>query len=116
MRRLPDMPGGRAAGRPGAGAAWRHGVRAALRCGNLMAVVLATGVLGLRVMAVVTVAIAAERLVPAGGERVARMVVGGVAIGAGFVMIMCAAGLGRLRRAARPAEALQPTPHGPAAA
>ncbi|HKT62359.1 MAG TPA: DUF2182 domain-containing protein [Burkholderia sp.] len=76
------------------GAAWRHGVRAALRCGaccgNLMAIALAAGVMDLRVMAVVTVAIAAERLAPAGG-RVAR-IVGGVAIGAGAAMIACAAG------------------------
>lgn len=85
------------AGRPGAGAAWRHGVRAALRCGaccgNLMAAALAMGVMDLRVMAVVTVAIAAERLVPAGDERVVRMIVGGVAIGAGLTMTLCAAGL-----------------------
>ncbi|WP_175777099.1 DUF2182 domain-containing protein [Burkholderia anthina] len=85
------------AGRPGAAAAWRHGARAALRCGaccgNLMVAALATGVMDLRVMAVVTVAIAAERLVPAGGERVVRMSVGGVAIGAGLMMTLCAAGL-----------------------
>ncbi|WP_175697221.1 DUF2182 domain-containing protein [Burkholderia ambifaria] len=78
---------------PSAGAAWRHGVRAALRCGaccgNLMAVALAAGMMDLRVMAVVTVAIAAERLVPA-GESVAR-IVGGVATGAGAAMIVCAA-------------------------
>lgn len=77
------------------GAAWRHGVRAAIRCGaccgNLMAVALAAGMMDLRVMAVVTVAIAAERLVPAGGQ-VAR-IVGGVAIGGGMVMIVRAAGL-----------------------
>ncbi|WP_175723112.1 DUF2182 domain-containing protein [Burkholderia ambifaria] len=81
------------AGRAGAGSAWRHGVRAALRCGaccgNLMAVALAAGMMDLRVMAVVTVAIAAERLVPA-GERVAR-IVGGVATGASAAMIACAA-------------------------
>ncbi|BBA42525.1 membrane protein [Burkholderia contaminans] len=78
-----------------AGAAWRHGVRAAIRCGaccgNLMAVALAAGMMDLRVMAVVTVAIAAERLVPAGG-RVAR-IVGCVAVGGGVVMIVRAAGL-----------------------
>lgn len=89
------------AGRPGAsaGAAWRHGVRAALRCGaccgNLMAAALAAGVMDLRVMAVVTAAIAAERLVPAGGARAVRMIAGGVAIGAGLMMIMCAARLAR---------------------
>ncbi|WP_438820197.1 DUF2182 domain-containing protein [Burkholderia contaminans] len=78
-----------------AGAAWRHGVRAATRCGaccgNLMAVALAAGMMDLRVMAVVTVAIAAERLAPAGG-RVAR-IVGCVVVGGGMVMIVRAAGL-----------------------
>lgn len=89
-RHAPDDEGAR---RSGAGAAWRHGARAATRCGaccgNLMAIALAAGVMDLRVMAVVTMAIAAERLVPA-GERVAR-IVGGVAIGAGAAMIACAA-------------------------
>ncbi|OXJ20838.1 DUF2182 domain-containing protein [Burkholderia sp. AU6039] len=78
-----------------AGAAWRHGVRAAIRCGaccgNLMAVALAAGMMDLRVMAFVTVAIAAERLAPAGG-RVAR-IVGCVVVGGGMVMIVRAAGL-----------------------
>ncbi|RQS14021.1 DUF2182 domain-containing protein [Burkholderia sp. Bp8998] len=77
----------------GAAVAWWYGVRTALRCGaccgNLMAVALAAGLMDLRVMAVVTVAIAAERLAPA-GERVAR-IVGGVAVGAGAAMIACAA-------------------------
>ncbi|KVL41958.1 hypothetical protein WS98_04720 [Burkholderia territorii] len=81
--------------RPGAAAAiaWRCGVRTALHCGaccgNLMAVALAAGMMDLRVMAAVTVAIAAERLAPA-GERVAR-IVGGLAVGAGAAMIVCAA-------------------------
>ncbi|KAG8154018.1 DUF2182 domain-containing protein [Burkholderia catarinensis] len=81
--------------RTAAGAAWRYGVRAAMRCsaccGNLMVVALAAGVMDLRVMAAVTVAIAAERLAPA-GERVAR-IAGGVAIAGGIVMIVRAAGL-----------------------
>ncbi|WP_321801259.1 DUF2182 domain-containing protein [Burkholderia sp. BCC1988] len=76
-----------------AAVAWRYGVRTALRCGaccgNLMAVALAAGMMDLRVMAVVTVAVAAERLAPA-GVRVAR-IVGGVAIGAGAAMIAWAA-------------------------
>ncbi|KAB0630773.1 DUF2182 domain-containing protein, partial [Burkholderia latens] len=75
--------------KPVAAAAWRYGMRAALRCGaccaNLMAVSLAAGMMDLRVMAIVTAAIAAERLAPAGG-RVAR-IVGGVAIGAGAAML-----------------------------
>ncbi|WP_322023555.1 DUF2182 domain-containing protein [Burkholderia sp. BCC1977] len=91
-RHAPDDACARRAGARAA-VAWRYGVRTALRCGaccaNLMAVALAAGVMDLRVMAVVTVAIAAERLAPA-GERVAR-IVGGVAIGAGAVMIACAA-------------------------
>lgn len=78
-----------------AGAAWRHGVRAAMRCGmccgNLMAIALAAGMMDLRVMAAVTVAIAAERLAPSGG-RVAR-IAGCVAVGAGIAMIVRAAGL-----------------------
>ncbi|WP_423757906.1 DUF2182 domain-containing protein [Burkholderia sp. NLJ2] len=80
--------------RTDAGAAWRHGVQVAMRCGaccgNLMAVALAAGMMDLRVMAAVTVAIAAERLAP--GERVARLV-GGIAIGGGIAMIARAAGL-----------------------
>ncbi|AFQ47876.1 DUF2182 domain-containing protein [Burkholderia cepacia] len=94
-RHVPDAECTRRAG-AGAGAAWRYGVQAALRCGaccgNLMAIALAAGAMDLRVMAVVTAAIAAERLAPAGGERGARMLVGGVAIGAGVVMIARAAG------------------------
>ena len=81
--------------RSDAGAAWRHGVRTATRCGaccgNLMAIALAAGMMDLRVMAAMTVAIAAERLAPA-GERVARLV-GGIAIGGGLAMIARAAGL-----------------------
>ncbi|MCA8018488.1 DUF2182 domain-containing protein [Burkholderia metallica] len=81
------------------GAAWRYGVRAALRCGaccgNLMTVALAVGMMDLRVMAAVTVAIAAERLAPAGGRigvRIARLV-GCVAAGGGLAMIARGAGL-----------------------
>ncbi|KGB99654.1 MULTISPECIES: DUF2182 domain-containing protein [Burkholderia] len=75
--------------------AWRYGVRAATRCGaccgNLMAVALAAGMMDLRVMAAVTVAIAAERVAPA-GERVAR-IVGCAAVAGGAAMIVRAAGL-----------------------
>lgn len=75
--------------------AWRYGVHAAIRCGaccgNLMAVALAAGMMDLRVMTVVTVAIAAERVAPA-GRRVARIVGCGVAAG-GIAMIARAAGL-----------------------
>ncbi|NTZ08753.1 DUF2182 domain-containing protein [Burkholderia metallica] len=75
--------------------AWRYGVHAAIRCGaccgNLMAVALAAGMMDLRVMAAVAMAIAAERVAPAGG-RVARIVGCGVMAG-GIAMIVRAAGL-----------------------
>ncbi|KVN06366.1 DUF2182 domain-containing protein [Burkholderia diffusa] len=91
-RHAPDDACARRAG-AAAAVAWWYGVRTALRCGaccgNLMAVALAAGMMDLRVMAAVTVAVAAERLAPA-GERVAR-IVGGLAIGAGAAMIACAA-------------------------
>jgi predicted metal-binding membrane protein len=57
-----------------------------------MAILLAIGVMDLRAMAVVTVAITAERLVPA-GERVARLT-GAVAVVAGLFQVARAAGLG----------------------
>jgi predicted metal-binding membrane protein len=79
-----------------AGTAWRHGLRLGLHCsrccGGLMAVLLVTGVMDLRAMALVAAAITAERLAPA-GERVARAL-GGVAVGAGLFLIARAAGLG----------------------
>jgi len=79
-----------------AGTAWRLGVRLGLHCGhccvNLMAILLVIGVMDLRAMAVVTAAITAERLAPA-GERVARAI-GTVVVGAGFFLIARAAGLG----------------------
>jgi predicted metal-binding membrane protein len=58
----------------GAGAAWRYGVRLGLHCSaacaGLTAILLAVGVMDLRAMVLVAVAITAERLAPA-GERVA---------------------------------------------
>jgi predicted metal-binding membrane protein len=76
--------------------AWRHGLRLGLHCGhccaNLMAILLVIGVMDLRVTAVVTAAITAERLAPA-GERVARAT-GLVAVGAGLLLIARAGGLG----------------------
>jgi len=78
-----------------AGTAWREGVRFGLHCGtscaNLTAILLAIGVMDLRVMVVVTVAITLERLAP-NGERVARAI-GGVIVGAGLVLVARAAGL-----------------------
>ena len=58
-----------------AGTAWRHGVRLGLHCScccaGLTAILFVIGVMDVRAMAVVTAAIAVERLAP-GGERVAR--------------------------------------------
>jgi predicted metal-binding membrane protein len=80
----------------GAGTAWRYGLRLGLHCSQccagLMAVLLVIGVMELRAMAVVGAAITIERLAPA-GERVAR-VTGAVAVGAGLILIVRAAGLG----------------------
>ena len=78
-----------------AGMAWRHGVSLGLHCSaccaNLTAILLVLGVMDLGAMAVVTAAITAERLAPA-GERIAR-VLGAVAVGAGLVLIVRAVGL-----------------------
>jgi predicted metal-binding membrane protein len=77
------------------GEAWRHGVRLGLHCGYCcagpMAILLVAGVMDLRVMAIVTAAITAERLAPA-GERVARAL-GVVALAAGSLLIARARGL-----------------------
>ena len=79
-----------------AGTAWRHGralgVQCSRCCGGLMLIPLVVGVMDLRTMAVVTAAITAERLAPA-GERVAR-VIGVVVVGAGLLLIVRAAVLG----------------------
>jgi predicted metal-binding membrane protein len=57
-----------------------------------MAILLVSGVMDLRVMAVVGAVITAERLTPA-GMRVARAI-GAVVVGAGLFLIAQAAGLG----------------------
>jgi predicted metal-binding membrane protein len=79
-----------------AGTAWRHGLRLGLDCArccaSLMAILLVIGVMDLRAMAVVTAAITAERLAPA-GERIARAS-GAAAVGWGLFLIARAAGLG----------------------
>ena len=76
--------------------AWRHGLRLGLHCSycsaGLTAILLVAGVMDLRAMAVVTAAITAERLAPA-GERAARAI-GAVVNAAGVVLIVRAAGLG----------------------
>ena len=91
--RKEDTPAcGRGSGSD-AGSAWRHGVRLGLQCsaccGNLMAVPLVVGVMDLRAMAVVTVAIAVERLAPQ-GMRLARAI-GAALIAAGLFLIAQAA-------------------------
>jgi predicted metal-binding membrane protein len=79
-----------------AGTAWRHGLHLGLHCyyccAGLMTILLVIGVMDLRAMAVVTAAITAERLAPA-GEQVARAI-GVVVIGVGFFLIARATGLG----------------------
>ena len=79
-----------------AGTAWRHGVCLGLHCSQacagLTAVLLTLGIMDLRVMAAVTAAITAERLVPNIG-RVARAI-GVVVVALGLLMIARAAGLG----------------------
>ena len=78
-----------------AGTAWRHGMRLGFHCScssaGLTVILLVMGVMDLRVMAVVTAAITAERLVPA-GERVARAI-GVIVVGAGMLLLARAAGL-----------------------
>ena len=90
-----EMPGATHMLRAEAGSAWRYGLRLGLHCAcscaGLTVVLLAFGVMDLRAMALVTVAITAERLAPA-GERVAR-VIGGLLIGGGLFLIARAAGL-----------------------
>ena len=78
------------------GETWRHGVRLGLHCGrccaNLMAVLLAIGIMDLRAMAVVAAAIAVERVAPA--SATAARVIGVAVVGAGLVLIAHASGLG----------------------
>ena len=76
-----------------AGTAWRHGMRLGLHCGrccaNWMLIPFVIGMMDLRVMAVVTAAIAVERLAP-DSERVARAL-GLIIVGAGVLLIARAA-------------------------
>ena len=73
----------------GIDSAWRYGLRlgldCSLCCAGLMAILLVAGVMDLRVMAAVTLAITAER-VASNGRRAAQAV-GAVAVGAGFVLM-----------------------------
>jgi predicted metal-binding membrane protein len=90
-----EAPGGGRTVPADAGTAWRYGLRLGLHCiycsAGPTAILLVTGVMDLRAMAVVTAAITLERLAPA-GERVARAI-GAVALGAGWLLIARAAGL-----------------------
>jgi predicted metal-binding membrane protein len=74
---------------PDARSAWRYGLHLGVRCGcccaNLMAILLAIGVMDLRAMAAVTAAISLERLTPA-GERIAR-VTGAVIVATGLLLV-----------------------------
>jgi predicted metal-binding membrane protein len=87
---------GRGCGLPAStDSAWRQGLRLGLRCSYCCAgptaVLFGLGVMDLRAMAVVTAAITAERLAPA-GEGVARAI-GALVVGAGLFLIGRAAGL-----------------------
>ena len=74
-------------------AAWRIGVRLGLRCVHcclgMTAVLVVIGVMDLRAMAVLTAAISAERLAPA-GQRVARLT-GAATLNFGMVLTVRAA-------------------------
>jgi predicted metal-binding membrane protein len=84
-----EMPGSGHTLRADARTAWRHGLRLGLHCScctaGLTAILLALGVMDLKVMAVVTAAATVERLAP-GGERVARGI-GAVVVAAGLLLI-----------------------------
>jgi predicted metal-binding membrane protein len=78
-------------------AAWRHGLRLGLHCtygcAGFTAILLVIGIMDLRMMALVTAAITAERLAPE-GERVARAI-GMIAVSVGLLLIVRAVvGLG----------------------
>jgi len=76
-----------------ASTAWRHGLRLGLHCtygcAGLTAILLVFGVMDLRVMALVTAAITAERLAP-NGQRIARAI-GIIVVGVGLLFIAKAA-------------------------
>jgi predicted metal-binding membrane protein len=78
------------------GTAWRHGLRLGVHCCSCCAgpttVLLVVGVMNLRAMAIVTVAITLERLAPA-RARAARAI-GIVFVGAGLILIAQTAGFG----------------------
>jgi predicted metal-binding membrane protein len=69
--------------------AWQHGlylgIECCLCCADLMVILMVTGMMDLRVMAVVGAAITSERLAPA-GEHVARAI-GTIAVGTGLLLV-----------------------------
>jgi predicted metal-binding membrane protein len=75
---------------PDTGTAWLHGLRLGLHCCycslGLTAVLLVIGIMDLRMMTAVTIAVTAERLAP-GGERIARAI-GAVVVVVGLGLIM----------------------------
>lgn len=77
------------AGAPHVRAALSHGIRLGLDCSyccsSLMAILLVIGVMDLRAMAAVTVAVTVERVAPR-GQRAAR-IAGAIIVAAGLVMI-----------------------------
>jgi predicted metal-binding membrane protein len=90
-------PAGRGCTMPADGCtAWRHGLRLGFHCSaccaGLMTILLVIGVMDVRGMAGVAVAITAERLAPA-GERMARAI-GAVVILAGLFLMARAVRLG----------------------
>jgi predicted metal-binding membrane protein len=78
-----------------AGAAWRYGLRLGLHCScccaGLTTILLIIGVMDLRAMFAVTSAVTVERFAPA-GKLVARTI-GGIAAGAGLILLARASGL-----------------------
>jgi predicted metal-binding membrane protein len=95
--------------RGGAGTAVRDGLRigfhCCLSCLGFVAILVAFGIMDLRAMAVVTVAITAERVAPS-GARVARAT-GALALAVGLLLIAHAGGLAWRR----PVAALPPHSH-----
>jgi predicted metal-binding membrane protein len=96
LARCREAPGRGRALPADTGTAWRQGLQFGIHCGlscaNLTAVLLVIGVMDPPAMALVTAAITAERLSPA-GESVAR-VIGAIVVGAGLILLARAAGLG----------------------
>ena len=84
-----EAPGRGATMSADAATAWQHGLRLGLHCSRccagLIAVLLVTGVMDLRAMALVAAAITIERLAPA-GKRAAHAI-GVLVVGAGMFLI-----------------------------